>query len=252
MLPTYTALFAAGILALLPQSHPAATQVQVLQDEGFEDNTFTAGQPLDGQGEWFTIAGRDAVLVTDEVAHRGHKGVVILGSAVVPTERNMLEAFAGRYILFDPVREGLPVVHLRASARLDGPDTGDGIKDALACANWYSATVAGENLGAIHVCSDGGIYYSAGGGPYDNYAIPYAIGTFVDLDIVLDFTTQTTRFVIDGQSIGSMPLHSEPLTTTEIVAAPFELNMSRGHIKSDERRLFRAYFDDYSILVGTN
>ena len=213
---------------------------------GFEKG-YTAGALLDGQDGWLSVTARDAITVSDTNAHHGRQCGKFDGGLL---EKSLfgsyeLEAVCGRWLLFDPVAQGTPIVRMRASVRLDGPFT-PREHDSMTL-NFYTSTST-QNLGSFYVSSTGKVWASGGGGPYFAISRPYTIGTYVDLEMVLDFDARTMTFMLDGQSMGSLPLNSSPLQSTDLYAVALELNCQKN-VNQRQRAQYTGWFDDVSVTT---
>lgn len=218
----------------------------------FEGAAYTAGALLDGQDGWVAVTAPAAITVSGQNAHHGRRCGKFDGALLEKSlfASQQVEAVCGRWLNFDPVQQGTPVVRMRASVRLDGPSTpADKENDAMSV-NFYTANDAGQNLGAFYVESTGKVWASGGGGPYNAFSRPYTIGTYVDLELVLDFDARTMTFVLDGQSMGSLPLHATPLESTELLSVAIEMNC-RKQVNQRQREQYTAYFDDVSVTTET-
>ena len=94
------------------------------------------------------------------------------------------------------------------------------------------------------------MYGNGGGGDYYRFATPYQVGTYVDLELVLDFDLGTTTFVVDGQSIGTAPMYPVPLASTELVAVALEVSAATWGLTRAQRAAYVGYFDDCSVTAS--
>lgn len=229
------------------------TATGVLVSTGFEGQTYTSGAPLDGQDGWVGVHGGNAIRVSDTNANHGKQCVEILGSGLVPSGGSpIVEAYGGKFLEYDPVADGRRMVRLKVSASLAGPATGVGIENDLISANFYTATTAGENLGSFFVSSNGRVYGNGGGGQYYLFEAPYTLGTYVDLELVLDFDQRTTTFVVDNQEIGTAPMHPTPLVSTELMAVALEVSAATWGLTPVQRSAYVGRFDDCAVTAAAH
>lgn len=222
-------------------------EAQTIVSTGFEKPAFIANTLLDGQDGWLGVQSSSAIWVVDLGRASGKQCVKMIGSALEHRSGHVYEAVCGTWLLYDGVADGRPIVRMRVRARLDGPDTGEGPEDDLVSANFYAATSSFQNLGSFYVSSNGTVYGNGRSGGEYAFSVPYQLGTFVDLELLLNFAAGTTTFIVDGQPIGVAPISDEPLVSTEISAAPLELWVGRPRLSRAEQALYTAYFDDYSV-----
>src|SRR5262245_62068424 len=112
---------AVGLLAGLA----ALAVAGVLIETGFESTAFTANQLIDGQDGWISPTAREAAYVADQGANHGQNCVKILGDKLEHVSGHVWKGNCGKFLNYDPVSEGTPIVHMRASAKLVGaPGTG--------------------------------------------------------------------------------------------------------------------------------
>ncbi len=227
----------------------AVAIADVLISTGFEGSAYTPNQLLDGQDGWVTVLARDAIYVSDTGANHGQKCAKILGDKLVHSNGLVWKATCGRFLNYDPVLQGTPVVHLRVSAKLTGPLITRGPGDGMS-AVFYTATVAGENLGSLSVASDGVIYATAFDGRTTLATAPYAMGTYADLELRLDFNAFTTTYIANGTELVTAPMRPGPLQSTELIAMALQMDGLRDRDNPQDWGKYAAFFDDYSVSAG--
>lgn len=187
-----------GLVAAFAAASPASAGV--LYQTSYESPEYGA-DPLNGQEGWVNSFGIDP-LVTSSFARTGSQSLEV--------RQDDGQAPFGLTIRPGPYTTSAPKVSVKHSVYVDGSDPWDFISPlALGGDNGFIAQLAivdglVAELGATN----------PGGAP----SVPIATDTWIDLELILDFPTQTVEGFVNGQSIGSGQFSnpSSQLTQVEI------------------------------------
>jgi hypothetical protein len=234
-----------GAAALLSTVSAAVIADSILVT-GFEKPDFQGNTLLDGQDAWASVTAPNAIRVSTVEPQSGKQCILMSGTDAERRTGRIYRAVCGRFLAYDPVANGNSIMRFHVGARLNGPDTGDGLKDDVVEATFYVSPGPNQTFGKFYVSGNGTIYCKPGGTDAYAFSTPYELGSYVNLDLVLDFNAGTTTFLVNGQAIGTSPMSTEPLVPTEISVAPLELLIDRRV----DHTLYSAQFDNYAVTAG--
>ena len=179
---------------------------------GFEPPKFDEGV-LVGQDGWFGYLGMDAATVSHELPKTGIQSVRIDGAQLTQTSGFYTGSYA-RFVNYEPVKSGLPIVHIsgnirlgvkggahRPSAATEPPTCGMGIG--------VSAQMNGEYIANILIGVRGRrgrlvSYISNMDGVHAN-GPRYSLGKWASVEAVFNFNTRVARGYFNGHSMGRIP-----------------------------------------------
>ena len=184
----------------------------IYNSNGFEGFALA---PLVGQDQWVVgppNLSPDAAVVSIALPFAGSKSVEVRGENLLHQDF-IGEATGGYYDAIGSYRRpvnyvvptpGVPIIHLRAAVRVDGPLTPGN--------NFFSASIAarapsGAGIGELAISSDGHAYGYSGDDlvPTFQASAPITLGQWHVLDIQLNFVTHTYMFFVDGSYLGGGP-----------------------------------------------
>lgn len=227
-------LAALGAVALTAAPAPAAI---ILYQTGFEAPTFTAGQPVEGQGGFVTNASPAASTVSTLFPAAGAQSLRIDADLVVDPD------FAPQSFnwvpLGDPVAGGALVVRgeVDVAVFLSGPGE---VQAGLQAYDQNGFFIAGININTDFQGTGPKLFYYTD----TNNSIAFdAFGQYVRLGLTLDYTLGVASFDLNGTTLG-----------TDVFAAgggnvaDFDLYMGRPVLADPSGTV--AYFDNYLVTAA--
>ncbi len=201
-------------IAMFTAARPAAAEI--IYQTGFEAPAFTADLPLVGQDGWIAPPpfSPDAAIVSRDKPRQGKQTVHVLGADLVQQDF-INEVTGGYYAAIGSYRRavnydtgGTRTVRISAHVRIDGPKTDEGNNFFSAGVSTRAETTEGTaSVGEIALSSDGHAYAYSGNESVPTFlaGVPVKLGQWHDLEVVADFATHLTTFLVDGQSLGTFP-----------------------------------------------
>ncbi len=235
------ALGLAGLLVLCGVG--ATARADLLDQTGFEAPTFTANQTVDGQGGFTVPLGNAAaVTVSTDSPNSGSQDLLFTGTNltdVYPPD-GYFQATAAVTTNYDVVANGNSRLVLDAYLMLHGDSTATGIGHTgdLVSIN-LEANLADGSYFSTYLSSDGNAY---------GFSNDYDAMTFVGLTgyhhvtLVLDFSTDTASYLVDGMLFGTKSF--DPSTSTTLASASLTMY---DFALPDAPADYTARVDDFSV-----
>ncbi len=196
---------AAFLCGLALASAPSYALAEVLYSTSFEAPEFMEG-PLGSQGGWEYSFGTDPV-VTSAFSRTGDQSLVVSGTG----------AF-GQNQLLGPFSTSKPQISIEYSLYLD--ESSDWSNTFIT----WGFSAPGTFLGQIPVRNGSEAVLR----PADEnlFPTPIELGTWIDLELVFDFSSQTQEGFVNGLSIGStaFPNPATELTVGQLFFTNFDEN----------------------------
>ncbi len=234
----------ASIITAALHSAPAAT----LYSTGFEDPPFALGSELVGQDGWVGVPflSPNAAIITNSVVLSGFQSLQVRGADMVDAFQVDPLAAVGSYrklLDYDTAAAGLPIVHIQANVRLDGPVIGVG--------DFFSSNIAARSsdggVGELSISSDGMIYgYGTSGSVI--YSAPTTLNAWHTLGIDVDFAADTYTFLVDGTSSSAFPFDAG--FTSDVLLRESLVTYAFPDTATNHRGDFVAYYDNV-LAVAT-
>ena len=215
--PIPAVLFSFLLFAVFSSVTASAT---TLYSTSFEAPEFNAA-PLGTQGGWSPSFGTDPI-VTSAFARTGDQSLVVSGSGAAFGQSELAGSFSST---------SAPQISIAYSLYLD--ETADWSNTFIT----WGFSAPGTFLGQIPVRNGSDAVLR----PADDdlFPAPIDLGTWIDLELVFDFSSQTQEGFVNGVSIGSTAF---PMPATELMAGQlFFTNFDGNDIT--------FYVDDMSITA---
>jgi hypothetical protein len=228
----------------VPVFAAAPARAGFLYESGFESPRFKAGQTVNGQGDFSVTSPSNpaAFVVTTTNPYAGSQTLEGIGSQLTSQQTGLVQSTAGVTLNYDASASNGQIVVLSAQMELSGPstNTGHGTADDLVSMN-LEAILGDGSYFSTYLSSDGKAYgYTTG---YD-FAAKADLGVYHEVALILDFSTRTCDFVLDGTVFG-IEKFDPSVQSTVVQSAQFTFYSSVEPAANPAD--YTAYADNFAV-----